>query len=75
MNAALALSLIIFFGLSIPVAVSIALASIFGITFFSSLPLLVVPQPASRAERPIRMAADERGAGSGKRIMAKARAG
>ncbi len=44
MNAALALSLIIFFGLSIPVAVSIALASIFGITFFSSLPLLVVPQ-------------------------------
>lgn len=44
MNAALALSLIIFFALSIPVAIAIALASIFGITFFSNLPLLVVPQ-------------------------------
>ena len=44
MNAALALSLIFFFALSIPVAISIALASIFGIVFFSNLPLLVVPQ-------------------------------
>ncbi len=44
MNLALALSLIIFFTVSIPVAISIALASIFGITFFSNLPLLVVPQ-------------------------------
>ena len=44
MNAALAVSLIVFFALSIPVAISIALASIFGITFFSRLPLLVVPQ-------------------------------
>ena len=44
MNAALAFSLIFFFALSIPVAVSIALASIFGITFFSNLPLLIVPQ-------------------------------
>ena len=44
MNAALAFSLIVFFALSIPVAISIALASIFGITFFSNLPLLVVPQ-------------------------------
>jgi len=44
MNLALALSLIIFFAVSIPVAISIALASIFGITFFSHLPLLVVPQ-------------------------------
>ncbi|MBS9718092.1 TRAP transporter large permease [Pseudohalocynthiibacter aestuariivivens] len=44
MNGALALSLIIFFAVTIPVAVSIALASIFGIVFFSNLPLLVVPQ-------------------------------
>ena len=44
MNAALAFSLILFFALSIPVAIAIALASIFGITFFSRLPLLVVPQ-------------------------------
>ncbi len=44
MNAALALSLIVFFALSIPVAIAIALASIFGITFFSNLPLLIVPQ-------------------------------
>lgn len=44
MNAALAFSLILFFTLSVPVAISIALASVFGITFFSNLPLLVVPQ-------------------------------
>ena len=44
MNAALALSLVVFFALSVPVAFAIALASIFGITFFSNLPLLVVPQ-------------------------------
>jgi len=44
MNLALALSLILFFAVSIPVAISISLASIFGITFFSHLPLLVVPQ-------------------------------
>lgn len=44
MNAALALSLIVFFALSIPVAVSIVLASVFGIVFFSNLPLLVVAQ-------------------------------
>ncbi|WBU64387.1 TRAP transporter large permease [Paracoccus aerodenitrificans] len=44
MNAALALSLIVLFILSVPVAVAIGLASVFGITFFSNLPLLVVPQ-------------------------------
>ena len=44
MNAALTLSLIVFFSASIPVAISIALAAIFGITFFSHLPLLIVPQ-------------------------------
>jgi len=44
MNAALAFSLILFFALSVPVAFAIALASIFGITLFSNLPLLVVPQ-------------------------------
>lgn len=44
MNTALISSLIILFSLSIPVAVSIGLASIFGIVSFSNLPLLVVPQ-------------------------------
>jgi C4-dicarboxylate transporter, DctM subunit len=44
MNAALVFSLIFLFALSVPVAVSIMLAAIFGITFFSNLPLLVVPQ-------------------------------
>lgn len=44
MNTALAVSLLVLFGLSVPVAISIALASVFGITFFSNLPLLVVPQ-------------------------------
>lgn len=44
MNAALAFSLIFLFAISVPVAIAIALASIFGITFFSNLPLLVVPQ-------------------------------
>ncbi|WP_116130743.1 TRAP transporter large permease [Tropicimonas sp. IMCC34043] len=44
MNAALAFFLITFFALSVPVAVSIGLASIFSIHFFSNLPLLVVPQ-------------------------------
>ena len=44
MNAALAFSLVFFFAISVPVAISIALASIFGITFFSNLPLLIVPQ-------------------------------
>lgn len=44
MNGALAFSLIFFFAITIPVAISIALASIFGIVFFSNLPLLVVPQ-------------------------------
>ncbi|WBU52644.1 TRAP transporter large permease [Paracoccus sp. SCSIO 75233] len=44
MNAALAVSLIVLFIISVPVAVAIGLASVFGITFFSNLPLLVVPQ-------------------------------
>lgn len=44
MNLALALSLVIFFACSIPVAISIVLSAIFGITFFSNLPLLIVPQ-------------------------------
>ncbi|AZY94643.1 TRAP transporter large permease [Paracoccus sp. Arc7-R13] len=44
MNAALAAGLVGLFALSVPVAVSIALASIIAIHFFSNLPLLVVPQ-------------------------------
>ncbi|MFV0358152.1 TRAP transporter large permease [Tropicimonas sp.] len=44
MNFALAFFLILFFALSVPVAVSIGLASVFSIHFFSNLPLLVVPQ-------------------------------
>ncbi|MEO9337447.1 TRAP transporter large permease [Mesorhizobium sp. SB112] len=44
MNVALVTALIFLFALSVPVAVAIALSAIFGITFFSNLPLLVVPQ-------------------------------
>lgn len=44
MNAAIGLALIILFSLGVPIAVSIMLASIIGIEFFSSLPLLLVPQ-------------------------------
>lgn len=44
MNAALAVGLVVLFALSVPVAVSIALASVFAIQFFSNLPMLVVPQ-------------------------------
>ncbi|MCK2182879.1 TRAP transporter large permease [Halomonas getboli] len=44
MNAAIGLSLIILFSLGVPIAVSILLASIVGIEFFSRLPLLLVPQ-------------------------------
>ncbi|ANG63197.1 C4-dicarboxylate ABC transporter permease [Marinobacterium aestuarii] len=44
MNLAIALALILFFAISVPVAVSIALSSIFGIVLFTNIPLLVVPQ-------------------------------
>ncbi len=44
MNAAIALSLIVFFVLGVPIAVSIALASMFGVHFFSPLPLIVSAQ-------------------------------
>ncbi|MDI4638659.1 MULTISPECIES: TRAP transporter large permease [Halomonadaceae] len=44
MNAAIGLSLIILFSLGVPIAISILLASIIGIEFFSRLPLLLVPQ-------------------------------
>ncbi|APE30780.1 C4-dicarboxylate ABC transporter permease [Halomonas aestuarii] len=44
MNAAIGLSLIILFSLGVPIAVSIVLASIIGIEFFTPLPLLLVPQ-------------------------------
>ena len=44
MNAALASALIALFALSVPVAVSIGLASVIAIHFQSNLPLLVVPQ-------------------------------
>ncbi|OCX65649.1 C4-dicarboxylate ABC transporter permease [Thioclava sp. SK-1] len=44
MNAALVLSLIVLFGLSVPVAISIGLAAVISIKAFSNLPLLVVPQ-------------------------------
>lgn len=44
MNVALVSALVILFALSVPVAVAIALSAIFGITMFSNLPLLVVPQ-------------------------------
>ncbi len=44
MNAAIAISLIVFFVLGVPIAVSIALASMFGVHFFSPLPLIVSAQ-------------------------------
>lgn len=44
MNAALGLSLILFFLLAIPIGVSLVLASALGIHFFSSVPLLLVAQ-------------------------------
>lgn len=44
MNAALATALIALFAMSVPVAVSIGLASVVAIHFQSNLPLLVVPQ-------------------------------
>ncbi|RFC62222.1 TRAP transporter large permease [Fulvimarina endophytica] len=44
MNAALVTALIVFFVLSVPVGVAIGLAAIVGVSFFSPLPLLVIPQ-------------------------------
>ena len=44
MNIAISSALIILFALSVPIAVSIGLASTIGITFFSNLPLLLIPQ-------------------------------
>ncbi|MBZ9558772.1 MULTISPECIES: TRAP transporter large permease [unclassified Modicisalibacter] len=44
MNLTIGLSLLILFGLGVPIAVSILLASVIGIEFFSRLPLLMVPQ-------------------------------
>ncbi|WP_417328898.1 TRAP transporter large permease [Halomonas cupida] len=44
MNAVIGLSLIILFTLGVPIAVSILLASIIGIEFFTRFPLLMVPQ-------------------------------
>ncbi|RCV91539.1 TRAP transporter large permease [Billgrantia montanilacus] len=44
MNLVIGLSLIILFAFGVPIAVSIVLASVIGIEFFSRLPLLLVPQ-------------------------------
>ncbi|PMR82615.1 C4-dicarboxylate ABC transporter permease [Halomonas urumqiensis] len=44
MNLAIGLSLLILFAVGVPIAMSILLASIIGIEFFSRLPLLMVPQ-------------------------------
>ncbi|GHC16627.1 TRAP transporter large permease [Aidingimonas halophila] len=44
MNAAIAISLVILFALGVPIAISMVLASVIGIEFFSRLPLLMVPQ-------------------------------
>ena len=44
MNLVIGLSLIILFAFGVPIAVSIMLASIIGIEFFTRLPLLLVPQ-------------------------------
>ncbi len=44
MNLVIGLSLLILFAVGVPIAISIMLASIIGIEFFSRLPLLMVPQ-------------------------------
>ncbi|MEO9523048.1 MULTISPECIES: TRAP transporter large permease [Marinobacter] len=44
MNAAIGFGLILFFALGVPIAISIVLASIIGIEFFTNMPLLLVPQ-------------------------------
>ncbi|MBA2779098.1 TRAP transporter large permease [Billgrantia kenyensis] len=44
MNLVIGLSLIILFAFGVPIAVSIMLASIIGIEYFTRLPLLLVPQ-------------------------------
>lgn len=44
MNLVIGLSLLILFAFGVPIAVSIMLASIIGIEFFTRLPLLLVPQ-------------------------------
>ncbi|WP_235040601.1 TRAP transporter large permease [Vreelandella profundi] len=44
MNLAIGLSLLILFATGVPIAISILLASIIGIEFFSRLPLVMVPQ-------------------------------
>ncbi|RAH38097.1 MULTISPECIES: TRAP transporter large permease [unclassified Halomonas] len=44
MNLAIGLSLVLFFAIGVPIAISILLASIIGIEFFTRFPLLMVPQ-------------------------------
>jgi len=44
MNMVIGLSLIVLFTFGVPIAISIVLASIIGIEFFTRLPLLLVPQ-------------------------------
>lgn len=44
MNLAIGLALLVFLGVGLPVAVAIALASMFGIQFFSNFPLIVAAQ-------------------------------
>ncbi|RUR35412.1 TRAP transporter large permease [Vreelandella populi] len=44
MNLAIGLSLLILFATGVPIAISILLASIIGIEFFSRFPLMMVPQ-------------------------------
>ncbi|PAU79511.1 TRAP transporter large permease [Halomonas salipaludis] len=44
MNLVIGLSLLILFAFGVPIAISIMLASIIGIEFFTRLPLLLVPQ-------------------------------
>ena len=44
MSIAIGLSLLVFFALGVPIAISIIMSSIIGIEFFSNLPLLLVAQ-------------------------------
>ena len=44
MSSAMFASMVIFFAFSVPIAISIGLASVTGIHFFSTIPMLVAPK-------------------------------
>lgn len=44
MNVAITISMLVFIAVGVPIAVSLVLASTIGISFFSNLPLILIPQ-------------------------------